>query len=332
MPQPDNVEFEQPAQEKIITDAAKIEQAQAGPDIHCYYCGSRNPATATTCSQCGADLSEGARRKSGQVLGTHRDKAAEPVACPACGAPNNPTAPKCARCGASLVAPQATPVAPPPVPKQTVGRQRAGLFGKIGLVVVGLLLCAALVTCVVLFTRTESLTGTVSGVSWQRTITIEELVPETKEAWHDQVPANTVLGSCTAKLRRVQDQPAPNAREVCGTPYTVDTGTGFGEVTQDCKYEVYEDYCQYQTEVWKEVDEAERSGDNLSPQWPDLALTGKQRQGERKETYTCHFQTKDGPYAYSSSNPELLSQCTPGSTWALSVNTFNMVTEIEPAN
>ncbi len=42
---------------------AKI--ASAGADIHCGFCGTRNPATATICSQCGADLKEGKARQAG---------------------------------------------------------------------------------------------------------------------------------------------------------------------------------------------------------------------------------------------------------------------------
>ena len=42
-PQPEDVEFEQPIEEKLITDAEQIARAQAGPDLHCPYCEARNP-------------------------------------------------------------------------------------------------------------------------------------------------------------------------------------------------------------------------------------------------------------------------------------------------
>lgn len=329
MPQPDNVQFEQPAQETLITDAAKLEQAQAGPDIHCHYCGTRNPAAAKTCSQCGADLTEGAKRQSGQVIGAHRDQPAEPILCPACGAANAPDAPKCAQCGASLIQPAAKPSTPPPLPKPA---KRSGPMASIGLIVVALLLCAAAITCVVLMTRTSELTGTASDVSWQRTVAIEQLMPVTRQAWRNEVPANTVLGSCSPKLRRTQDDPAPNAREVCGTPYTVDSGSGYGQVVQDCKYEVFEDYCDYTTEEWQRVDEAVLSGNDFAPQWPAPRLTAKQREAGREEKYVCHFTAESGSYSYSSGDPNLLTMCVPGSRWVLNVNSFNAVTGIEPAN
>src|SRR5215510_9640275 len=82
-PQPDNVQFEQSSQEELIKDQAEIEKAKLGPDIHCRYCGSRNRADATHCTQCGADLTEGTKRAAGQVLGAHPTKPAEKVICPA---------------------------------------------------------------------------------------------------------------------------------------------------------------------------------------------------------------------------------------------------------
>jgi hypothetical protein len=40
----------------MVTDEKAVQAAQAGADIHCAFCGTRNPATAKVCSQCGADL------------------------------------------------------------------------------------------------------------------------------------------------------------------------------------------------------------------------------------------------------------------------------------
>jgi len=331
-PQPDNVEFEQAAQETIITDEEKIAQAKAGPDIHCYYCGTRNPANAPTCSQCGADLSEGAKRKSGQVLGAHRDRPAKQIECPACGTANEADAPNCVNCGASLVEPQPKPE--PQVATKPI-QQKKGGFGRIAVIVgVVVLACAALITLFVLFNRTEDVIGTARSVSWSRSIEIEGLVPVTYEDWHDEIPADGVMGSCTSKARYTQDERPANAqsREICGTPYTVDSGSGFGEVVQDCQYEVFENFCEYTVEEWQKVDEKSLSGEDLSPRWPTLALSSDEREADRTETYRCIFSTEDGQYSYSSSDQNLLTQCEIGSRWILKINTFDMVTDIEPAN
>jgi len=79
-PQPEDVEFEQPAEEELVTEESEIERAKAGPDVHCAYCGARNPADAEICTQCGADLTEASARVSGRVVGAHRDKPAADVA------------------------------------------------------------------------------------------------------------------------------------------------------------------------------------------------------------------------------------------------------------
>lgn len=331
MPQPEDVDFQQQAHEKIITEEAKLSQAQAGPDIHCHYCGSPNPGNAATCSQCGADLAEGSRRSSGKVLGAHRATAAKPIECPACGAENDATAPKCASCGAALVQQPPPPPAPTPAQK-TSSSAKSGIFGGVGLLAILLGLCVVCaVGYFVLASQTEDLTGTVREATWSRTIQIEGLVPVSHEAWHDEVPRDGDVVSCSSRVRRTQDNPAANAREVCGTPYTVDSGSGYGEVVQDCKYEILEDFCEYTLPGWQVVDELTRTGSGNQAQWPALNLPHNQREGEREEQYRCVFSTENGEYVYSSSSEALLQRCTVGSRWQLQVNTFGGVNEMTPA-
>ncbi len=332
MPQPEDVEFEQAAQEKLIKDEAEIARAKAGPDVHCYYCGARNPAAAETCTQCGASLGEASARDKGRVLGAHRTKPAKKINCPACGAPNEANAPKCAQCGAALtpippVPPKPAPTLTKPIPTKK-GRSRL-LSGVVGVIVL-LLICAACTTFFILSNRTEDLNGIVRSVLWTRSIAIEELVPATHEDWRDEIPGGEVVGSCSQKFHHTQDDPAPNAEEVCGTPYTKDTGSGYGEVVQDCQYRVYEDWCQYSVDEWQEVDKATLSDDNFSPRWPDPNLRANQREGRRKEDYQIIFDTEEGTYTYHTGNANLFNQCEIGSRWVLKVNTFNAVSSIEP--
>ena len=67
-PQPENVQFEAPAEKKLVSEEKAKELRDRGADIHCGFCGTRNPSTAKTCSQCGADLSEGKARQSGREI------------------------------------------------------------------------------------------------------------------------------------------------------------------------------------------------------------------------------------------------------------------------
>jgi len=337
MPQPEDVKFEQPAQEKLIEDEAEIAKAKAGPDIHCYYCGSRNPADAETCSQCGAALTEGSARASGEVLGTHRDKPAAKIPCPACGAENEPDAPKCARCGASLVQPKPQEPPPPKAAPAPAAKSRSRLVGIVVGVVLVLLVCAGFITFFVLSNRTEDTAGQVQDCSWTREIDIEALVPVFDENWRDDIPAGADVGQCAEKVHHTESQPTGETREVCGTPYTVDSGSGHGEVVQDCEteeimeeVEIYADWCDYSVDQWQVIDTAALSGD-VNPRWPELRLQTNQREGKRDEGYQFTFRTEDGSYSYTTGNANLFAQCRPGDKWVLKVNTFNAVTGIEPA-
>ena len=345
-PQPDNVEFQQPAQETLISDEAEIARAKSGPDIHCFYCGTRNLATAETCSQCGATLSEGSARRHGDVLGAHRDKQADPIICPACGTENAPNEDICVQCSAALPRPPATPPAqssstatpatPGAVPSlRPPAGSRSGSapnvdMRKIGLVG-GLLICALATAVYFLFIRTTAVTGQVAAIEWERQISIEQLMPVTYETWHDEIPSQAERGQCTLKLHHTQDQPAPNAKEVCGTPYTTDTGSGFGEVVQDCQYQVYDDWCEYTVDEWQAVDTHARSGADFNPQWPTFQLSANQRAGERDETYRCFFQSKQGDYTYATHDMDRFTRCEIGSRWVLDVNTLGGVQSINPA-
>lgn len=340
MPQPEDVEFEQQAEEKLVEDAAAIARAKAGADIHCHYCGSRNPADAETCSQCGALLSEGTARESGTVLGAHRDEPAEPVTCPNCGTANEPNAAKCVQCGANLARSE------PEVKAEAVGLKaqaapagsgRSKTYGAVAVIVV-LLILGACIGFFVLYNRTEATTGQVQAVEWTRNVSIEALTPVTFEGWREEIPPGAIIGTCTRKVHHTEERFTGNTREICGTPYTVDTGSGYGEVVQDCTtekimdtLEVFADSCQYTVEQWQQIDQATLQGTDTNPRWPDLSLRAGQREGERQEKYRITFRTEEGTYTYITSNSNLFNQAQIGSRWVLHVNAFNDLTKVEPA-
>jgi DNA-directed RNA polymerase subunit RPC12/RpoP len=323
-PQPSDVKFEQAAEEKLITDEKKIARAKAGPDVHCPYCGARNPAGATQCSECLADLTDAEKRTAGQTVGAHRDKAAPDVACPACGQMNRATATACEFCGASLA--ETRRPDPKPKPKPAKPRSKTSTYAIIGVVALLVLACAAFLF---LASRTKDVVGEVTDSQWVRTINIEGLVPVEQEAWRDEVPSDAVLGVCREEVRSTQPDPAPNSVEVCGTPYTVDTGTGIGEVVQDCEYEIYDDYCTYTVEEWQVVATRQSSAHDQTPSWPELTLSGGQREGERDTDYIIYFRTDGEDYTYHTGKEAEFTAAKIGSTWVLKVNTFGTVTDIE---
>ena len=325
--QPEDVQFEQVAQETLIKDEKLIEQAKAGADVHCPFCGTRNPATAVQCSQCLAELTGAEARDAGQVIGAHQKKAVPDVACTHCGSLNPSTAQQCSQCGAALPKLERPQAKPKPSVRRASGMSKTArfvLFGILGLVVIA---CIALV---VLSNRTEEVVGEVRGVSWEYAVAIEALTPVEDQDWRDRVPDGAEIVSCREEVRRTQPNPAPNSVEVCGTPYTVDTGTGVGEVVQDCEYQVYDDLCTFTELQWREFDLVSLTGDDFEPQWPDPALAQDQRFGDSSETYEVVFNADGRTYIYHPDDLNEYLQFEDGSRWILEVNALNNVRSVTP--
>ena len=328
--QPGGVEFEQAAEEQLITDEDKLTQAQAGPDVHCAYCGARNPAGAETCKRCGGDLTQARARESGEVLGAHRSEAAAPVRCPACGNENPASARQCSTCGASLAGAESTrPAAPAKAPAAPARANKGMMAIFIGIAVV---LCIGLIVYLVLANRTQDTIGQVEDVHWSRGIVIEALQPVTYEDWYTEIPVDAELGACSLKYHHSENEPVEGAREVCGTPYTVDTGSGAGEVVQDCVYEVDADWCEYTVLEWGEFNVITQEGDDLNPSWPQLALTEDEREGEQREAYEVTFSSDGELYRWETNDSEEFSRYRPGSKWTLEINTFDQLMGVAPAD
>ena len=319
-PQPEDVEFHQAAQEVLLTDEAEIARAKAGPDTHCPYCRARNPGDASFCSACGGSLEGGDARTSGAVLGAHRKDKQLDVECPACGTLNPATAHTCAGCGASLAKPKPTSKEI----KEPKKRTPVGLAIGIG----AFCLIAAIVG-IVLSQRTEEYIGTVEDVAWERSIPIEALIDIEDEGWMDEIPPDAEVVSCTDTLRETFADPVSNSIEVCGTPYTIDTGTGFGEVVQDCEYEVYSDWCTYTVIDWGVVDSVTLTGTDLNPMWPETQLAAGQRFGVEEERFTITLSTADDTFTYTTYDADEFVQFRPGTSWILNVNSFGTLVSVE---
>jgi hypothetical protein len=292
-------QFELPETQEFVTDAEELKKAAAGPDIHCPYCETRNPAGSTVCKQCGGSLAEGIVRDSGHVVG------APPVTRP----PAEPRA------------------APRPVAAKVKGLPWY-LFA--GLAVLLLVCC---VGAYLLARPSKELNGVVRDVSWERRISIEALQPVSREDWRDEIPSDARLGNCRRKEHHTQsEEPAPGveADKICGTPYTIDQGSGYGEVVQDCEYRVYADWCEYTREEWQEVDASIASGQDLNPYWPQVSLVSDQREGEHSEEYEVNFETESRSYTYHPGDADEFSRYVIGSKWMLSVNALGGVTSVEP--
>lgn len=319
--QPVDVEFSKDDQDVLITDAKEIEQAKLGADVHCGYCGARNPANVKDCQACGADLATATPRASGTVTGALQTGPVPTAPCPACGTANPATALTCSKCGSSLKA--------APKPAKPAEAKPSSLPKWLPIAIIGLVvLCGVML---VLLTRTTDLIGTVSNSSWQRSYPILEIRPVVRQDWRDEIPQEAVIGTCEERQAGISDQPTARSQKVCGTPYTVDKGNGYSEVVMDCHYVTYADYCSYTIDQWTVVDTLTTSGTDRSPYWPELTLGAGQRLGEGSEQYSITFSTDDGVLEFTTSDSALFNAAEPGSRWVLRVNAMGSIVDIEPA-
>jgi hypothetical protein len=325
-PQPDKVTFEQGAGSELRTDDVIKKAAQAGPDIHCPYCGTRNPGDAKTCSQCGGDLSEGVHRQAGTVVGAYQAGPVGSIACPRCGSDNPASNANCQKCGAALK-PETnpTPVQSPNVPS-------AKKPFPVWLIAIIAVACIAGAALLFFMLRTDSVTGIIQQAQWERTVPIEALMPVEYSVWQDQIPSGAVQGSCTKELREEVSSPVPGAVEVCGTPYTVDTGGGVGKVVQDCLYQVYDQLCKYTVQEWQVIDSVTSSGDlQQEPSWPEPnLLTGQRASSSLQETYTIIFVSDGKVYTYRTSSNDLFRQAEIGDEWTLEINGLGAIVNAQP--
>ena len=304
-PQPLGVRFEQvdPNTFNFIKDEALIRMAQSGPDKHCPYCGTRNVADALTCVQCGGDLSVGATsRPSGDVIEPYSQEGAQ-------SKPQNSTVQQ-------LMANRT------PMPRGV----------SIVMILALLAVCAFGVFLLTNMLRTDVVNATVASTQWERVVMVESYQLVTASDWKANIPADATISSCTLEYRYDSDQLTEHSEEICGTPYTIDTGTGVGQVVQDCYYRVYEDYCRYETMGWAVVDTLRLTGTDLNPVWPAANLTNTQRIGQATETYTMWFSAGGQEYDLQTSDYNLYQQAFPGSQWELEVNQLGGVTSAKPAD
>ncbi len=198
------------------------------------------------------------------------------------------------------------------------------------IVILAVVCCAAAALVYFIFFRSETVSGTVSGVGWERAIEVEGLVPVEYSAWYDQIPAEAEVLECKQDVRSIEAEPQPNAEEVCGTPYSSDTGSGYAEVVQDCEYHVYDDYCSYSVIEWAAVDTVSLSGNDFTPDWPEPSVGVDERLGVRTETYLVYFDADNDTYTYSTSSFADWQEFELGSQWNLQVNAIGGVMSVEP--
>ncbi|GAB4538951.1 MAG: hypothetical protein Fur002_03270 [Anaerolineales bacterium] len=316
-PQPENVKFQRARDEKIVADSAQIAAASAGADIHCGFCGTRNPASAQTCSQCGGDLKEGKARAAGQIL-----QAAPPapkvLTCSNCGTENSGAETLCSKCGAPLK--RAEP-APAQMTAASGGAENLHAPTKktnwllIGGVIAGILLCCILALTLFILPA-KSVDGTVNRTEWQTSVPVEEIQPQRYTDKSGSPPASAYDVSCRTE-----------SREICEDK-TVDKGNGFAEVVTECRTE-NTDYCDYTLDEWTTIQTYTLSGADLFPQYAEPTLYDKQRLGNSSEDLIVYFDTANGEETYKPSSVTEFQQFERGSVWVLQMNSLGGILSVE---
>ncbi len=314
-------ELQLPDQQELITDQAKLADARAGPAIQCPYCNTLNDANQKLCIQCGGDIQAGLARQSGKVLGAFTPGEVPDKPCPSCGQPVKANAQRCPHCGGSLV--QAQPVIPPAPP-----RKKPSLWLIVGGAALGLVCIAAIVALIVLATRTNAVSASVADIRWERSIEILAQQPVMRSAWQEDVPGSATNVTCRDEYKETSSEPVPNSTEVCGTPYTIDVGSGAGKVVQDCEYQVYASYCDFSVLELAVVNTAVAMGNDQNPYWPATTLQAGQQEGNRYETFQVTFDTGQQTYAYTPASLDEYSLYSLGSSWILDINTFGGINAV----
>lgn len=310
-PQPENVKFQRTADEKMILDEKQLQAAKAGADIHCGFCGTRNPATAAACSQCGGDLKEGKARQAGQVMAA-APQMPKGINCPGCNAENPGTSRVCSQCGLPLT-PPVTPSPAPAVQTTTQSKKINWLFYG-GIAAFLLIFCAALVMMFAL--PSKSVEGTVANVTWKTSVPVEEMQAVQHSNESGNPPSDAYNVSCYDE-----------SEEVCEEK-TIDQGNGYAEVVQECHTETTQ-FCSYRVDEWTAVQMYERSGDDLYPVYENPSLLDGQRLGTASQTMTVTFSTSEGQETFSPGSVNEYQQFVIGSVWTLHLNAFGGVVRVD---
>lgn len=310
----------------------------------CDHCGTQNPGAIKSCTSCGAPQPADVQftKVDPETFDFIKDESLIRMAqsgpdkhCPYCGTRNLAETQRCVQCGSDITvgakaresgAVLETQGTPQPSAPRKLSRG-AMIFLILGLAV----LCVLMFMFISNLTRTDQVSAVVSGGTWQRSLQILAYQQVSERDWESSIPAGAQIQSCSMEYRYNSDSPRANATEVCGEPYTIDTGTGIGQVVQDCVYRVYENYCTYTSMAWVPLDTLVVSGQDLNPYWPSAALSETQRYGTQSENYTIYFSSGGDTFTYTTANADLYLLAQPGSAWILEVNQYGSVSSAEPA-
>jgi ribosomal protein L40E len=301
----------------MVTDGNAVQAAQAGADIHCGFCGTRNPATAKVCSQCGGDQKEGKARESGRVMEPAQAKP-KTVTCTNCNTVNPSTNTICSKCGAPLPRAVSEPsvsgaaVEGPAVPVPAKKKNNWLLLGGIG---AALIVCCLAILALFVF-PSSSVQATVTDVRWQTSVPVQE----EREVHYSNEEGGPPSGAYDVSCRT-------DTRQVCEQK-TIDRGNGYAEIVEEC-YDESTQYCSYDVMEWQTIQTYTLDGNDVFPVYADPNISAGQRLGSQSEELTVFFDTQKGEIEYSPGSITEFQQYEIGSTWTLRLNALDGVVSVE---
>lgn len=310
-PQPENVHFYLPAEAKIIQDENAAKAARAGADIHCGFCGTRNPGNATVCSQCGGELKEGKARQAGREM--KREAAAVEVKCTNCGEMNVSSDRMCAKCGAPLPRPGTGGSPSAQGAAETAGKKKIPWA-----VVAGIVACVAVI-CIGVYmfmVPSKTVTATVNNVYWQTTIPVQEVQAVSYSNEQGNPPSGAYNVSCYDDVQQVCEEK------------TVDLGNGFAEVVQECHDDTTQ-YCSYTVDEWTTIQTYTLDGYDYYPQYSQPSIYAGQQLGDGTLVMEVHFMADGKEYVYTPDSPEEFQYYSEGSSWTLNLNAMGSIVSVE---
>ena len=289
---PKDVQFYLADDNDIVREDTVLQQARAGADWRCAYCGQNNPATTTICKDCGHT-----RAETDATLAV-RDYSTGEI----------PTSGKKAR----PVEQQVAATAPSPR-RKLLNKRGCGIIALTGLVLLGVLL---------FFGRSKEISVTVEGFSWVREISTQQERLVEEEDWN--VPSSgkqlssfravhhydKILSGYETRTR-TEKRAVGTEQYVCGKR---DLGNGYFE-DKYCDRTVYESYQEeYQEPVyrkepvyrtkyrysiyrWQKAPPLTAQGNDQNPSWPITDAVDqdpRRRTNKRSEQYSITVRDEKG--------------------------------------
>lgn len=261
-----------PAEEDMV---AVEDHKFVGADKLCPACSQPNSAASAFCIACGADLSGAAEAvvQAARFIGegraesdTKRDVVKDQFDA------------EMARVEALL-------------PAKFLGLRKQSWF-MLGAVALVALVIAGIVYAV---TYRKEARGDVVGMTWERTVQIEDFQVRVGQGWDETVPGDAYGVSCERREHGTEQEKV-GEREECS-----DVPQGDGTFRRECRsipiYQerpVYDQWCSYRVDRWDHARTVEARGEwpDPAPAWPEVTLAsgagrfGQERESGRQATYT----------------------------------------------